>query len=573
MNWMVRTAERILGVPPPPRQETAPHTPTLPRWDALSSTIDAINERMTGQPDLHPAVMTLREQGPIRTCLVLPGDGGLADALRGASTDLTIHSLNEDRWSSEAALPDDAPTGLDGRQLDGCIGTFDAAFIEFDGATSTRCDQFFKRLHQNLNPQGCLWLHFAPSQSNAEGLSPHQRALIDRLLREVPTRWRLAEHFKQFEQAVRPAAFGARLEVETALRSYFQIDAMKAYGGSLLGPLFANGCIDPTINDDAEGRVLLAALYRTEQDLIESGELLCDNLIYLCRPRLLDAGNVARLFEKHAGPVPELALDGMAGSLAPWLKFNLTTALTSARAADYAAPFPPTELMYRTTGLQKNRDFAQHGADILTALSAASPSPLNAFGTVLDFGVGVGRVARYFKGFTGRYIGLDIDPDNLNWIAESMPWVEAVRSQANAAIPVEPGIIEAAISVSVFTHIDEAATDFYIDELNRLLRPGGIAFLTLHGERALQRALADTAVATLMGIAGERLEQAKVTLEQEGFDFIEQYTHLTQANYRYGTTFVSQRKAEELFGRRFTVLRFVPGAIHSFQDLIVLERA
>lgn len=572
MNWVVRAAERILGVPAPASQKTAPIAPVIPRWDQLSSTIAAINERLTGQPDLHPATRVLCEQGPIETCLVLADNSRLANALQDVGTNLTIHSSNQLDWSRETT-PIGKPLALADRQIDGCPPAFDAAFIEIDAATSRDWEQFFKKVRQNLTPQGRLWLHFAPSQGDAEVCCPHQQVLIERLLREVPARWRLTEGCKPFDQTTRLASLGVRPYAEAALRAYFQIDATTTYGGALLGPLFAHGCIDPAINDDDEGRLLVAALYRTEQDLIESGELLCDNVIYLCRPRPPDAGHVTRLFEQHAGPAPEAALAGMAGSLEPWLEFNLTSALTSARAADYAAPFPPAELMYRTTGLQKNRDFAQHGADIISALSGASPYPLNTFGTVLDFGVGVGRVARYFKGFAGRYIGLDIDPDNLRWIAETMPWVDAVRSKPNAAIPIGSGLVDAAISISVFTHIDEATTAFYIDELHRLLRPDGIALLTLHGERALQRGLDDTTVARLMGIEAGRLEQAKATLEQTGFDFIEQYTHLTQDNYCYGTTFISRRKAEKLFSRRFTVLNFVPGAIHSFQDLIVLKRA
>lgn len=570
MNWVARTAERILGVAAQP-PKSAPAEPPRLKWHDLDAIGAAINQQLTGEPNRPAAVSAFADVGSVTRCLVLSDDHRLADSLRSSCPALEITALSPSRWMEEAAstVPANTATGVPPSQTEAVYG---AAWLEWDGSRPAEIDRLIAMLRRSLNQNGRIWLRLTAGGSQATPLSPSVRVVAERLLQQIPSRWRLKDSVEAAPPSAQHAALVARPLLEAALRTHFRIDMAKPYGGTLLAPLFAQGCIDPAMNDDTEGQLLLAALYRTEIDLIEAGELSCENLIYICSPRPADEDRLAHRFEHHAGPLPDAAHVGMSGPLAPWIAFNLTEALTSARAADYAAPFPPPHLMHNTTGLRENQDFARHGADILNALSAASPSPLNAFGTVLDFGVGVGRVARYFKGFAGRYIGLDIDSDNLGWIAEAMPWVEAVLSKAGAAIPVADESVDAVISISVFTHIDEGATLFYIDELHRLLRPGGLAFLTLHGDRALQRSLADPAVASLMGIAGERLEQAKLTMAQTGFDFIEQYTHLTQDHYRYGTTFVSQQRAEELFGRRFAVKGFVPGAIHAFQDLIVLER-
>ena len=307
--------------------------------------------------------------------------------------------------------------------------------------------------------------------------------------------------------------------------------------------------------------------------LIESGEIAAADIITVARPGRPIAERIRQAFEAELAPLPGVAAMGISGPLPEWIAFNLGDALTSARAADHAAPFPPTGLMYHTTGLQQDRDFAQHGADILAALSAASPKPLNAFTSMLDFGVGVGRVARYYKGFSGRYVGADIDEPNLGWVAGHLPWVETVLTEPAAPLPLEPAAFDGVVSISVFTHIDRETTEFYVDELHRLTRPGALLFLTLHGDQALNLALSNAEVGRLIGISPERLEQARGELAKDGFHFAEQYTHLTRTNYRYGTTFVSQQGAETIFGRRFKVVGFVPGAIHAFQDLIVLERS
>lgn len=340
----------------------------------------------------------------------------------------------------------------------------------------------------------------------------------------------------------------------------------------MLGPLLAGGNICEQMASSAEGGEILRALYDVEQMLIQHGEVVATDFITVARSCRPIAERIRQTFAARLPPLPEVATTGMSSDPQAWIEFNLGLALASARAADHVAPFPPVDLMYHTTGLQQDRDFAQHGADILTALSAASPKPLNEFTAMLDFGIGVGRVARYYKGFSGRYVGADIDAPNLSWVAGNLPWVEPVLTEPAAPLPLQPATFDGVVSISVFTHIDRETTEFYVDELHRLTRPGALLFLTLHGDKALDLALADAEVGRLLGIATDRLEQARAGLATEGFYFAEQYTHLTRANYRYGTTFVSQQGAEAIFGRRFKVVGFIPGAIHAFQDLIVLER-
>lgn len=567
MNWIARAKEVFLGAPDPQRSDHDLISPASVDWRTLPTLRAAMNEAVTGSAESHPAAQAFSEVSQSRRHLIFTETAIDATQIAAALAPLAVHSegtvydLARNRPAAESFVALNNPV----EEL------YDTAFVSLSPDIALNLEVLFARLNRVLSDTGLLWLHVRPGTETIQGGLAHFRTLLDDMLQLVPSRWRLKTSL--LGDAVTPTRPSRPLAIDSILRSTFEITSQKSGGGVLLGPLFASGCIAPEIDDGGEGSGVLRALYALERELIASDEVMPDDCLYVARPSRRAPDRIRQLFEKHAGPPPLGAMEGIAGPLATWLKFNVETAFQSARASDYTAPFPPTDLMYHTTGLDRNRDFAQHGADILKALAAASPKSLNTLEAVLDFGVGVGRVARYFKGFSGRYAGVDIDEANINWVSGHLPWVEGVVTEPAKPLPFGPATFDGVISISVFTHIDRPTTDFYVDELHRLTRAGGLLFLTLHGERALQRALADEAVTRLVGIPRERLELAQANLTEAGFDFAEQYTHLTREDYRYGTTFLSQAGAEAVFGRRFQVRGFVPGAIHAFQDLIVLERS
>ena len=182
------------------------------------------------------------------------------------------------------------------------------------------------------------------------------------------------------------------------------------------------------------------------------------------------------------------------------------------------APFPPPDIMHNSSGCKTNQDFAAHGADIFAALSRSSPKPLANFDCWLDFGVGVGRLARMFKGFRGRYIGVDVDPRNIDWISRHLPWVDAVQTEPRRPLPLAAATFNAVSSVSVFTHMNEEDHAFYLSELKRVCLSGAYLFLTVCGETALVRAEKEENIRAMMAVSPNELNKARKRLEsRKGF--------------------------------------------------------
>lgn len=270
--------------------------------------------------------------------------------------------------------------------------------------------------------------------------------------------------------------------------------------------------------------------------------------------------------------VVQPAEQGISGDLESWLHLNLVEAFQSEEAAGRVSAFPPEELMHNTSGLTSEKDFASHGVDFIRALAAVSPRPLHEYEAILDFGMGVGRIARLFKGFEGRYVGVDIDPRHLEWVASNLPHVEAVQSKTQRPIPLGRDTFDAVISISVFSHLNESDHRFYLSELARVTRPGAFLFLSIHGDRALHRAATEPKIFEMLAIPEERVVAAQECFANgKGYDFVRQEGHLTDDDYEYGITFISERYIQSVWSDWFDVVALAKGALHDFQDIVVLR--
>lgn len=267
-----------------------------------------------------------------------------------------------------------------------------------------------------------------------------------------------------------------------------------------------------------------------------------------------------------------------------WVNFNRVDAFGDPGLMKFVAPFPPLELMQNTTGVTSNEMFASHGADFWLALSAASQKKLSEFESVLDFGCGCGRLARMFNGYQGRYAGCDIDHRHVEWCAAALPYVDAKLSRVHPPIPFDDNAFEAVISISIFTHLTEASQDEFLQELARVCRPGGVLFLTTHGARALERGVNDPGVRAMLEVPEDLFQRARQQFAEGKHAFVLQKEgHLTTISdqglrtdkiisepFEYGITFIPESYVRAKWTTWFDILDYRSGAIHDFQDIVVL---
>lgn len=106
-----------------------------------------------------------------------------------------------------------------------------------------------------------------------------------------------------------------------------------------------------------------------------------------------------------------------------------------------------------------------------------------------DFGCASGRVIRHFAthvpGVT--VTGCDVNPRHVDWVAAHLPpEIRIFQNHSIPSLPLPDDSQDLISAYSVFTHI-EAFETAWLMELRRILRPGGIAWVTVHTERTWQQ--------------------------------------------------------------------------------------
>jgi SAM-dependent methyltransferase len=151
-------------------------------------------------------------------------------------------------------------------------------------------------------------------------------------------------------------------------------------------------------------------------------------------------------------------------------------------------PIPPGRLIHLVAGTEDVSWFLGSGElaarclkDTLTRNGVA----IEALRDVLDFGCGVGRVIRHWHGPTLH--GADYHPDLVAWCQASLPFAKFQVNAIGGPLDARDESFDFAYALSVFTHLTEPLQRFWMNELLRVLRPGGYLFLTTHGEFYLDR--------------------------------------------------------------------------------------
>ncbi len=246
------------------------------------------------------------------------------------------------------------------------------------------------------------------------------------------------------------------------------------------------------------------------------------------------------------------------------------------RRTGYAAPIPGVMLRARVGGprvdvfVDSSRNLT---ADIEAAVADAGRS-FEDFRDVLDFGCGCGRVlvplARAHP--SSSFHGCDIDVDAVRWLARNHPNLDVEVNRFEPPLPYADETFDLLYSVSVLTHLDEDSQFRWLREIRRVLKPGGLALVTVHGERAFQ----GFSKASSVAVDSDRIA-AHGSLEQSGFVFepaaASHWSALQfiDADDAWGLAFHSPDYIREHWGEIFTSTTLLerPGRL---QDVVVLGR-
>jgi len=238
-----------------------------------------------------------------------------------------------------------------------------------------------------------------------------------------------------------------------------------------------------------------------------------------------------------------------------------------------AGPLPPEDAMRRIGGPDVSAPLYRVGGlscfvqlDALARRHAGRR--LTQFPHVVDWGTGCARVLRHFAESAGplglpqamrqRLTGLDIDAESIGWCAGALPGLADWGVLRPEGFDLPPASVDLLLGISVMTHLTEHDQQRWLAEIRRVLRPGGLAILTAHGEAAIFR---DPATLALPFV--ERFGS---------FDGIGDAALGPARARHYRASYQARGYLREAWSRHLEILEIIPAANGFLQDYVVLRR-
>ncbi len=152
-------------------------------------------------------------------------------------------------------------------------------------------------------------------------------------------------------------------------------------------------------------------------------------------------------------------------------------------------PIPPGRLIYLVANTEDVSWYLETGAlaaRSIREILSKNGLAIEGFARILDFGCGVARVIRQWQDLRGpQLFGTDYNPRLIDWCQANLTYANFNTNSLDQPLDKADGSFDFIYCLSVFTHLSEPLQQFWMDELFRVLSPGGYLLITTHGDHYL----------------------------------------------------------------------------------------
>ncbi len=229
---------------------------------------------------------------------------------------------------------------------------------------------------------------------------------------------------------------------------------------------------------------------------------------------------------------------------------------------DIDSYLPPPRLRFKVAGSPDRSDYLDNGRRIMSDIEAAlghTGQKIGDFRDILDFGCGCGRTLRWLadRQESHNLFGSDVDEEAVGWCSEHLGFASFSVNPPSPPTGYEHDSFDLICLISVFTHLNEEFQLQWLEELERIVRPGGLVLISVHGPHIAG-----------MKLSGEQLD----SIRSEGIFFLcDAFWKLYFPEF-YQTCFHTPEYVRKTWSRYFEVALYIEKGINNWHDLVVLRK-
>jgi SAM-dependent methyltransferase len=210
-------------------------------------------------------------------------------------------------------------------------------------------------------------------------------------------------------------------------------------------------------------------------------------------------------------------------------------------------------------------------ADLVADALLGAGARIDDVRTGLDFGCSSGRVVRVLAAALPDTHWMACDPNEraIAWAREHLPGIDFSVSGDEPPLAIDAAALDLAFAISIWSHFEPTLGLRWLEEMHRLIRPGGHLVLTTHGLTSVGY------YATLGLRTPEQSSEIADALYRRGWWYAPEFGAEGDwgvVNPAWGTAFLSPEWVLAELCPRWRVLEFAPGRNAWNQDVYVLQR-
>jgi SAM-dependent methyltransferase len=189
----------------------------------------------------------------------------------------------------------------------------------------------------------------------------------------------------------------------------------------------------------------------------------------------------------------------------------------------------------------------------------------------LDFGSSSGRTVRALQAAypDAEWHGVDPNEGAITWAREHFPDIHFAVSPQDPPLSYDEATFDLVVAISIWSHYGEGAAIRWLDEMHRIIRPGGHLVFSTHGLQSVAY------YAQIGHRAPAQLKQIRRALYRNDFWFAPEFGEQGDwgvIHQEWGTAFFTPEWVARVALPKWSIEEFAVGQNADNQDMYVLRR-